>query len=336
MRNDFHSGYLEHHGILGQKWGVKNGPPYPLDQSGKSSSEKSLDKRLTLSDNQKKILKTIVKTAGIVGIGAAAYYCLRGRSSSIITNILPRMGSAGPEIEKQAKDIIKRELKDTDIVLNKGMELYKANVDKNFDVKKVDDVIYSSYDQLDRIAYRYGLRNWRGNKDRYEAVFKATEDLIGPSKEEAQKIFDKVFNENQDFRDRLADSVAKQYVISFTHNGLDKVMSEEQLYDKALRNAIEAIERNPFRTGMSNMVSNSDTSKILVDAFKKEGYDFVEDYMDKGIMARNPIILLSNDKVIQKGVNWYNYYNVHNRQLAKNILSRKGHGGAFGWSVNNP
>lgn len=25
--------YLEHHGIKGQKWGVKNGPPYPLDQN---------------------------------------------------------------------------------------------------------------------------------------------------------------------------------------------------------------------------------------------------------------------------------------------------------------
>lgn len=37
MRNDFYIGiyedtYLAHHGILGQKWGVQNGPPYPLDQ----------------------------------------------------------------------------------------------------------------------------------------------------------------------------------------------------------------------------------------------------------------------------------------------------------------
>lgn len=24
--------YLEHHGIKGRKWGVQNGPPYPLDQ----------------------------------------------------------------------------------------------------------------------------------------------------------------------------------------------------------------------------------------------------------------------------------------------------------------
>lgn len=33
---------LYHHGIKGQKWGVKNGPPYPLNTSDKSASEKRL------------------------------------------------------------------------------------------------------------------------------------------------------------------------------------------------------------------------------------------------------------------------------------------------------
>lgn len=32
--------YLEHHGIKGQKWGVRNGPPYPLDANKRSQSEK--------------------------------------------------------------------------------------------------------------------------------------------------------------------------------------------------------------------------------------------------------------------------------------------------------
>lgn len=31
---------LKHHGILGQKWGVKNGPPYPLDEGDHSAAEK--------------------------------------------------------------------------------------------------------------------------------------------------------------------------------------------------------------------------------------------------------------------------------------------------------
>lgn len=32
--------YLVHHGIKGQKWGVKNGPPYPLDDKSRSPAEK--------------------------------------------------------------------------------------------------------------------------------------------------------------------------------------------------------------------------------------------------------------------------------------------------------
>lgn len=40
MRNDFCSNFLMHHGILGQRWGKKNGPPYPLDAEDHSQSEK--------------------------------------------------------------------------------------------------------------------------------------------------------------------------------------------------------------------------------------------------------------------------------------------------------
>lgn len=41
--------FIEHHGIKGQKWGVRNGPPYPLDSS------KSTGKRLkTTSKNSKR------------------------------------------------------------------------------------------------------------------------------------------------------------------------------------------------------------------------------------------------------------------------------------------
>lgn len=36
--------YFEHHGILGMKWGKRNGPPYPLDYSKLSEEERAKDK----------------------------------------------------------------------------------------------------------------------------------------------------------------------------------------------------------------------------------------------------------------------------------------------------
>lgn len=42
--------YFEHHGILGQKWGKKNGPPYPLDYDKLSPEERSKDKERAVSE----------------------------------------------------------------------------------------------------------------------------------------------------------------------------------------------------------------------------------------------------------------------------------------------
>ena len=84
--------YLAHHGILGQKWGQKNGPPYPIGSSGHSKSEqragwrKSLDKDSSksengskehkgLTDKQKKAL-LIAGGVGLAVVGTYAAYKL--------------------------------------------------------------------------------------------------------------------------------------------------------------------------------------------------------------------------------------------------------------------
>lgn len=50
---------LYHHGIFGQRWGKRNGPPYPLSRSQKSRKEKKGEEREPLTDKEKeKIIKS--------------------------------------------------------------------------------------------------------------------------------------------------------------------------------------------------------------------------------------------------------------------------------------
>lgn len=43
---------IQHHGILGMRWGRRNGPPYPLDGSSHSASEKKAGWRKSLSSGK--------------------------------------------------------------------------------------------------------------------------------------------------------------------------------------------------------------------------------------------------------------------------------------------
>ena len=72
--------YIQHHGILGQKWGKRNGPPYPLNASDHSASEKKAGWRnslsgggFTLSPKQKAFIKAGAAIAATALIAYGAY-----------------------------------------------------------------------------------------------------------------------------------------------------------------------------------------------------------------------------------------------------------------------
>lgn len=120
---------LEHHGILRQKWGVRNGPPYPLDSSistGKrlrdtgsvSRKNRKLQKRRvkalkkarkTREANQeaKKTKEEIIKSKDIVSM----YNHLDWFSRTEIEEVLKRISAENrlkEEVEKKTSTPVKR------------------------------------------------------------------------------------------------------------------------------------------------------------------------------------------------------------------------------------
>ena len=66
---------LRHHGIKGQKWGVRNGPPYPLKESKKSSREKKLHRAMGRSiGGMSNYNKDKLKAAAATILSGAALY----------------------------------------------------------------------------------------------------------------------------------------------------------------------------------------------------------------------------------------------------------------------
>lgn len=61
------SDYLAHHGILGQKWGVRNGPPYPLKRSYGGQYELSTTPSKAKA---KRAAKTVASTMGWAALSA--------------------------------------------------------------------------------------------------------------------------------------------------------------------------------------------------------------------------------------------------------------------------
>jgi hypothetical protein len=52
--------YLEHHGVDGQKWGKRNGPPYPLNSEGKADliKQRKAEKKREKKEAVKKVLES--------------------------------------------------------------------------------------------------------------------------------------------------------------------------------------------------------------------------------------------------------------------------------------
>lgn len=175
MRNDFSSNYLAHHGILGQKWGRKNGPPYPLGASDHSASEKKAGWRESLKTKreQKKLAKDIKKAT---------------KKASSVDSAQNKMGEqVRSRLSKEQKEnlISKKEKmeKDQNAASKEYSQIYNKEYDKRFKNKK------PSEEELDELS-SYVMDKTVGSK-LSEQAHKSWDDYINYSRNITENLIGK-------------------------------------------------------------------------------------------------------------------------------------------------
>lgn len=133
---------LSHHGILGQTWGEKQGPPYPLGGSNHSASEKkagwwkSLDKngsdnqngtkKKGLSEKRKKQIKIGIAIVGTALAAYGGYKLVKSRKIDGLVNIG----------KKNVESVLNKKVGDIDLKKDTSVKL-----PENATSKMVDNIV---------------------------------------------------------------------------------------------------------------------------------------------------------------------------------------------------
>lgn len=160
--------YLKHHGILGMKWGKKNGPPYPIGVSAHSQSEKKAgwrksldksdyenqngDKKKELSDKQKKAIK-IGAAVAVTALATYGTYRL-AKSGKLDPYIASGKSKLNKLMEKKAGDTKIGEQKIGDILKESASKTTVKGIKKLAKLESLADTIKNVNPNRGNPAYK--------------------------------------------------------------------------------------------------------------------------------------------------------------------------------------
>lgn len=227
--------YLQHHGILGQKWGRRNGPPYPLDAGDHSASEKKAGWRQSLAENRDKV------KAKVSEIKAAS----------------------DARKESKAEEAVKRYEEEKQRILNSGDYAQIAKIKDDLTTNELDAAMRRA-ETLAKLNQRAGIIEEPKLSRKEERAAKKEAKKEAKAEEEARKYEEEKLKIINSGDLKKIDKIKDQLSTNEINAAVNRAEALSKLDDKSRKDAIKS-----FNDALEKLDKAAQTGQKMIGVYNK-------------------------------------------------------------------
>lgn len=258
----------------------------------KNASEKDLAVEY---QRRKDLTKTVAAVAGVVGVSAAVVLaCRAGAIKGLSRAGVTQADAAAKFVLRQA---MSESIDDLDYVIKQGTVMHRMVGFEGFDLQKTKgQLLYAAFKNADVKAYTALLADFHGTGKRYDVSLEAIKDIVAPSDKRARAIFNELLSSDPGYREEIIDTVTEMIA---KRNGGTR---GDSIWMAAKSRAETMTAKDPFMAAITGLANQNSTTKKLIDAYKKRGFNGLVDYHDKWTFTELPMILFdAASDVVKRG-----------------------------------
>lgn len=277
-----HDGELYHHGILGMKWGKRQGPPYPLGASDHSAAEQKAGWRKSLAGKASALGASNVKRA-LTKQRAKRDYKARNAS------IQKQYDKTEREIESKYKKGEKMSKEDVQKLKNASREASDAWKQSKADYKdaRKEAQRVNNKETWDVLASGHRQRKVDSINKKAERKYNDVEKERNKMMEARQKNRDKL---DAKYNKKIAKNESKAAELRAKH---EQVMKDYDAMTKSVDNAYKRYWDTYSNRANQKAISALDPSNKKSEAYRQSGKDYSKQLVDELVLYGHSGTILS-------------------------------------------